>query len=417
MNRERKIGVQGIQGIQGVQGVQRIQGVHGIHGVQGVQGTAAKTKRALAAAISAIILTTALLLSGCGSSGTNSGNRANNDTGSQTTITADKAAATQQSAELAPAAGNENSEAAAVPESEQTDVTLVLDWLPNTNHTGFYIAQAKGYFEDEGLNVEIQQPPEDGALALLAAGRADFAVSAQESLATAITAETPLPVTTIATLIQHNTSGIISLKEKGITGPRQMEGYNYATWDTPIEKAILKHCIEAEGGDYGKIEMIPNTVTDVLTALQTNIDTVWVFYGWDGVATEVKGMETNFFYFSDIVPELDFFTPILVSSDDYLKENSTTAQKFLRASARGFEYAIEHPEEAAEILCTAAPEIDMELATASQLYLADKYKAEVGQWGYIDPARWDAFSAWMFENGIIAKEIPAGYGYTNDYLK
>ena len=383
----------------------------------GVQNAAAKATRVVAVAISIMMLTTALLLSGCGSSSTGSGRNTNNNTGSPTTISADSTASTQQGAELTPVGGDDSRETAVVPEPEQADITLVLDWLPNTNHTGFYIAQAKGYFAGEGLNVTIQQPPEDGALALLAAGRADFAVSAQESLATAITAETPLPVTTVATLIQHNTSGIISLKEKGITGPRQMEGYNYATWDTPIEKAILKHCIEAEGGDYDKIEMIPNTVTDVLTALQTNIDTVWVFYGWDGVATEVQGMETNFFYFSDIVPELDFFTPILVSSDDYLKENGDVAQRFLCAVACGFEYAIEHPEEAAEILCAAVPEIDPELAKASQLYLADKYKAEVGQWGYIDPARWDAFSAWMFENGIITKEIPEGYGYTNDYLK
>ena len=316
-------------------------------------------------------------------------------------------------------AGNStNSAAGGMTESaaEQTPVTLVLDWIPNTNHTGFYIAQEKGFFAEEGLTVSIQQPPEDGALALLAAGRADFAISAQESLSTAITADTPLPVVAVATLIQHNTSGILSLKEKGITGPKMMEGYNYATWDTPIEKAILKHCIEAEGGDYEKIEMIPNTVTDVITALKTDIDTVWVFYGWDGIAAEVKGMETNYFHFSDIVPELDFYTPIIASSEKYLKGNVETAQKFLNASARGFEYAIEHPEEAADILCAAVPEIDLELAKASQIYLADQYKAEVDQWGYIDPDRWNAFSQWMFENEIITKEIVAGQGFTNDYL-
>jgi ABC-type nitrate/sulfonate/bicarbonate transport system substrate-binding protein len=296
------------------------------------------------------------------------------------------------------------------------EVTLVLDWLPNTNHTGFYVALEKGYYAEEGLSVSIEQPPEDGVLPLLASGRADFGITAQESITAAITADSPLPVVAVSALIQHNTSGIISLKEKGITGPKDMENHNYATWDTPIEKAILKRCIENEGGDYDKIEMIPNTVTDVLAALQTNIDTVWIFYGWDGIAAEVKGLDTNYFYFSDFAPELDFYTPVLASSPSYLSANGDTAKKFLKASARGFEYAIEHPEEAAEILCKAAPETDPEIAKASQLYLADQYKAEVDRWGYIDPARWNAFSAWLYDNGVITKALDPGQGFTNDYL-
>lgn len=301
---------------------------------------------------------------------------------------------------------------------EQTPekITFILDWTPNTNHTGVYAAQELGYFKDAGLEVEIIQPPEGGALPLVASGKAQFSVSFQEEIAAALTSDSPLDVVAVGTILQHNTSGIISLKEDNILSPKDMENKVYATWDTPIEKAILKQVITKDGGNYDNVKMIPNTVTDVISALKTDVDTVWIYYGWDGVATKVKGLDTNFFAFKDIEPVLDFYTPVIASSPAYLKENSATAKKFLEAVAKGYEYAIKNPEEAAKILVKHAPEIDLELAIASQKYLADQYKAEVEQWGKIDQERWDNFYAWMYEHQLISKKLDSGTGFTNEYL-
>lgn len=298
----------------------------------------------------------------------------------------------------------------------KTKLTVVLDWTPNTNHTGLYVAQKNGYFADNGLEVTIEQPPEDGAEALVASGKAQFGVSFQENVASALTADSPLPVTAVAALIQHNTSGIISLKKNNITSPKDMAGHSYASWNTPIEKAILKDVIEKDGGDFNKVKMIYNSATDVVTALQTNIDTVWIYYAWDGIATEVKGLETNYFAFKDINPALDFYTPLLIANDSFLKEHPDQAKAFLKAARLGYEYSIEHPEEAAAILCEYAPETDKEIAVASQKYLASQYKAEVERWGEFDQKRWDTFYDWLYENKVIAKEIPDGKGFTNDYL-
>ena len=298
----------------------------------------------------------------------------------------------------------------------KTKLTVVLDWTPNTNHTGLYVAQKNGYFADNGLEVTIEQPPEDGAEALVASGKAQFGVSFQENVASALTADSPLPVTAVAALIQHNTSGIISLKKNNITSPKDMAGHSYASWNTPIEKAILKDVIEKDGGDFSKVKMIYNSATDVVTALQTNIDTVWIYYAWDGIATEMKGLDTNYFAFKDINPALDFYTPILIANDSFLKEHPDQAKAFLKAARLGYEYSIEHPEEAAAILCEYAPETDKEIAVASQKYLASQYKAEVERWGEFDQKRWDTFYDWLYENKVIAKEIPDGKGFTNDYL-
>lgn len=303
-------------------------------------------------------------------------------------------------------------------EKELTKITFVLDWTPNTNHTGLYVAEEKGYFEDAGLDVEIVQPPEDGASALVASGKAQFGIDFQDSIAPAFASDSPLPVTAVATLIQHNTSGIISRKGEGMDRPKGMEGKTYATWDMEVEKAMIKNVVEADGGNYSKINMIPSNVTDEVTALKSKqVDAIWVYYAWGGIATEVKDLPTDYFAFKDINPVFDYYTPVIVANNDFLKEEPDTAKAFLSAVKKGYEDAIADPKEAADILCKAAPELDEKLVLASQEWLADQYKAEVEQWGYIDPARWDAFYKWLGENKLIEQEIPAGFGFSNDYLE
>ena len=303
-------------------------------------------------------------------------------------------------------------------EQEETEkITFVLDWTPNTNHTGLYAAESLGYFEDQGLEVEIVQPPEDGADALVASGKAQFGVSFQDTMAPGVAGDNALPTTAVAALIQHNTSGIISRKGEGIDTPKGMEGKKYATWDSPIEVAMIQDIVEEDGGDFSKVEMIPSTVTDEVSALESkSVDAIWIFYAWAGIKFELSGIETDYFAFKNINPVFDYYTPVVIANNDFLEEEPETAKKFLTALRDGYEYAIENPEEAADILCEAAPELDKDLVLASQEYLKDQYKAEVDQWGYIDPERWNAFYQWLNENGLTETEIPDNTGFSNDYL-
>lgn len=298
-----------------------------------------------------------------------------------------------------------------------TKITFVLDWTPNTNHTGLYVAREKGYFTEAGLSVEIVQPPEGGAEVLVASGKAQFGVSFQDSLAPALVGDNALPVKAVAALVQHNTSGIISRKGEGMDRPKGMEGKKYATWEGPIELETIKMVVEADGGDYSKVELVPSTVTDEVSALKTkSVDAIWIFYGWAGVKTELAGMETDYFAFADLDPVFDYYTPIVISNNAFLEENPETAKAFLNALAKGYEDAITDPEGAADILCKAAPELDKELVLASQKYMSGQYKAEVARWGYIDPARWNAFYGWVNEKGLSDPKLPENIGFTNDYL-
>lgn len=310
------------------------------------------------------------------------------------------------------------SSASAGSDKALTKVSIMLDWTPNTNHSGLYVAKKMGYFKDAGLDVDIVEASESGAEASVAAGTVNFGISFQDSLVPAFAAEdsAKLPITAIAAIIQHNTSGIISLKDKKITSPSKMEGHSYATWDMPIEQAIIKKTVTDDGGSYDKIKMISTSVEDIKAALQTNIDSVWIYYAWDGIAAKVGGLDTNFFYFKDYAKELDYYSPVIIANNDFLKKHPDTAKAFMAAVSKGYDYAIKHPEDAASILVAANEGLDPEICKESQIWLAKQYQSDASKWGVIDKSRWDGFYKWIHDNHLSDIAIPSGYGFSNDYL-
>ena len=303
---------------------------------------------------------------------------------------------------------------------ELTPIIFCLDWTPNTNHTGVYAAQALGYYKEAGLDVQIVQPPENGALLMCAAGQAQFAVDAQDTMAASLDLEEPLGVTSVAAILQHNTSGILARAGEGITSAKGMENKVYATWDSPIELAMLKYCMEKEGGDFSTVKLIPNNITDEPAALAAHqTDSVWVFYGWSGINAELSGLKFDYWDFASISKELDYYTPVILANNQFLQDSPETARAFLAATARGYAYAAEHPREAADLLIagdtTGSLESAKELVYASQEWLAGQYIADAPAWGRMDADRWNGLYHWLYENGLSTHDL-TGIGFSNDYL-
>lgn len=299
---------------------------------------------------------------------------------------------------------------------ELKKLTLVLDYTPNTNHTGIYVAKELGYLKDEGIDLDIVQPPEDGASLLVASGEAQVGIDYQDTIAAAYAQETPLPVTNIAALVQHNTSGIVSLKGNGMDRPKGLEGKKYATWGLQVEQAMIKNVVEKDGGDFSKVKLVPSSTSNIFTVLGKDIDAVWIFYGWDGIAAKVKNIDVDYFAFKDINPVFDYYTPTIIANNDFLKNDPETAKAFLRAVKKGYEYSIENPKEAAKILLKVNPELDKNLVIASQEYLNNEYISDAKKWGYIDSTRWNNFYDWLFENKLIDVKIANDFGFTNEFL-
>ena len=295
-------------------------------------------------------------------------------------------------------------------------VTVILDCTPNTNHTGLYVAKEKGYYKDLGLDVEIIQPSEGSSLQLLAAGKGDFAVSYQEDLTYARTSDSPLPVKAIAAIIQHNTSGFASPKEKGIETVKDFENKVYGGWGSPSEQAILKAVMEKNAADFSKLKIVDAGTEDFFIATKNNLDFEWTFEAWTNIEAKLRGFDINYIPVRDLDPALDYYTPIIAATEDTVNNKKDLAKKFMEATTKGYEEAIANPEESAKLLVSKVPEISEELAIESQKYLAEKYKEDTNVWGEMKDSVWDNYTKFLYDNKLINKEMKASEAYTNEFL-
>lgn len=166
--------------------------------------------------------------------------------------------------------------------------------------------------------------------------------------------------------------------------------------------------------------LIPNDITDEPAALQAKqTDAIWIFYGWGGINAELRGMDFDYWNFRDINPVFDYYTPVIIANNEFLEESPDVARAFMEATAKGYEYAVENPKEAADMLIegdnTGSLSGSQDLVYASQEWISGQYVSDASAWGVIDPARWDAFYTWLYENKLTDTDL-TGKGYSNDYL-
>lgn len=293
-------------------------------------------------------------------------------------------------------------------------VTVMLDWVPNTNHTGLYVALEQGWYKEQGLDVEIIQPAEGGTAQLVATNKADFGVSYQEEVTMARAND--VPIVSIAAVIQHNTSGFASKKDANITSPKDFEGKRYGGWGSPTEEAVIKALMENYQGDFSKVEMINVGQMDFFTVIERDADFTWIYYGWDGVEAERRNFPLNVMMLKDLEPALDYYTPVLIASESTIANDPETVRKFLAATAKGYQYCIDHPEQAAEILLKHAPELERDLVVASQKWLSSKYQDDAPRWGEQKQSVWKNYAQWLHRQGLLPQAIDETKAFTNEFL-
>lgn len=309
-----------------------------------------------------------------------------------------------------PTAEPGNSDAA-----ELKKVTVILDYVPNTNHTGMYVALEKGYYKEEGLDVEIIEPTDGATATLVAQQKGTFGISYQEDVTIALCSDDPLPIKAVATVIQHNTSGFVSLADSGITSPADFEGKTYAGWGGPGESAVLEACMTKEGADFSKLDMVISDGSG-FEALGKSCDVMWFFEGWDSVMAEMAGVALNYMECRQLDERLDYYTPVIITSDAVIESDPEMVSAFLRATAKGYADTIEDPDGSAEILYSYASTYDLEMLKKSQEYLADKFMEGTDVWGVMKDEVWDNYSSFLQEYGVIEEALPASSCYTNEFL-
>ena len=297
-----------------------------------------------------------------------------------------------------------------------SQVTLMLDWVPNTNHSGIFVAQEMGYFDEVGLQVQVIQPGEVFAEQAVVGGAADFGVSFQEQITLARADGQPL--VSIGAILQHNSSGFAARGELDTASPADWEGLRYGSFGSPFERPTLRVLMECDQANFDQLEIVDTGFADPLALLGAGqIDLAWIFRGWQGIQAEQQDVDLDLVMMEDwfaCIP--DYYTPVLIASESTLSSRPAVVRAFLAAVSRGYSFAIQDPEEAAVILLQVAPELEPALVQASQAWLSPRYQAEAPRWGEQRLEVWQAYSTWMAEHGILTSPIDASAAFTNEFL-
>jgi len=310
-------------------------------------------------------------------------------------------------------------------------IDLALDWTPNTNHTGFYVAREKGYYAEEGVEVAIRSPADDAYETTpanqVATGEATLAVGPSESVISYHTHPEYPSLTAVAAVCQTDRSAIVTLADDSIDRPAQLDGRRYASYDARFEDDIVRQLIRNDGGD-GDVEIVTPPKLGIWdTVLDGDADATWVFMPWEGLLAERDGVDLTPFYLDEY--DIPYgYTPVLLARPDTIADDAERLEGFLTASARGYRFAAENPAEAATILREAATGMDADdpdFLERSQRELAEAYLTADGEWGRMTTERWDRFVTWLADRGILtgvdgtpipAEDLPAEELYTNERL-
>jgi ABC-type nitrate/sulfonate/bicarbonate transport system substrate-binding protein len=296
-------------------------------------------------------------------------------------------------------------------------VTLVLDWTPNTNHSGIYLAEKRGWYRQAGIELKIVQPGENTSLSLLSSRRAQFAIAPQESIVPARAED--IPVVAVAAVIQHNTSSLLSLKSDGAARPRDLEGKRYGGFGGELENALIDKLVACDGGDPTKVDRVEIGNVDFRVGLEKDFyDSVWVYDGWDKIRLgEIDEMPIDtipFIDHTDCIP--DWYTPMIATTEQVIEEDAELVETFMDVTARGYRTAMSDPTSAADALLGAAPELDEDLVRRSAEYLSTRYADEPSEWGHQDEEIWTGFVGFLAESGLIDEPIDVKPAYTNRFL-
>lgn len=339
--------------------------------------------------------TLSLSLAACGSaSGTKDQNTTSNDTASGETVSAES-----------------NADAQDGDTKELEELNVVLDWYPNAIHAFMYVAMEKGYYEEEGLKINIQFPANDNdALSLVAAGKAELGMFYQQDIITTRTNQN-VPIKSIGAITQEPLNIILSLKDKNITSAKDLDGKTVGYAGTELSAALVKYIMEYSGLEFDESKLI-NVGFDLMSSMTTgNVDaTIGCMVNHEVPQMEEEGFEVNYFYLDDYgVPT--YYELVFLSNDDYIASHSDTLAAFLRASEKGFKDMQADPEEALSILLSNQNQENFPLSETVERKSLERLLPVMDMEGQAflsqEASVWQSNIDWLYDQGLIQEKLPA----------
>ncbi len=295
-------------------------------------------------------------------------------------------------------------------------LTLWLDWYPNADHAGIYVALAKGYYRSAGLNVAVRVPSgASDALQLVAHGSGDIAISYETEVLLA--RASGIPVVATASIVQRPLNCVMALKSSGITRPRQLEGKTVGVAGAASDYADVKAIVQQDGGDPRRVKTVALNY-DLLTALyRKRVDAVeGVYWTWEALQAQQSGHPVNVMRLDHYgIPRYDEL--VFATGSHQLQSEPSALRAFQRATFQGYAYAVAHPAEATDILLhvkgvlsSSRTLIAHSLALLGPLFHAD------GRYGALSATQWQSYADWMARKGVLSKHVDAHAAVTTTLL-
>jgi len=301
-------------------------------------------------------------------------------------------------------------------EGELTTVSIALDWFPWANHSGLFVAKERGYFEDQGLDVNIYVPGDPSiVLQTVAAGRDDFGISYQPEVL--IAREQGIQVVSIMAMVQHPLNSIMTLKDSGINTPKDLKGQKVGSPGVPSDDALIDTMLRNDGLTIQDVEMV-NVGYDLVPALLSgSVDAiVGAYWVHESISATNQGFELNIMKMEEHgVP--DYYELVIVASDDKIAEEPEIVQKFVNGVTRGYRDAIEDPIDAVALLKKLKPETDLAIENPGVELLAPLWTTDEGIFGSQEDGRWEEFAEWMKTTGRLSDATVSRDAYTNQFVE
>lgn len=288
--------------------------------------------------------------------------------------------------------------------NDSDTIRFALDWTPNTNHTGLFVALQEGYFADAGLDVEVLPYNNSSPDTLVDSGNAEFGISTQSS--TTFAKAAGAQIVSVLAPLQHWATAIgVRADRDDITSPKSLDGKVYAGFGDTGEQAGVRQVIQNDGGT-GNYERVVLGTSAYEAVYSGTADFTVSYLAWEGIEAEHSGTPMKYFESTDYgFP--DAYAITISGNENWLADNPDEARKFVQALQRGYQLAADDPDRAARDVIDANPGAftDESLVFESQEMLASKYMLdETGKVGSQNLDTWTEYSKFLYDNGVLVDE-------------
>lgn len=301
-----------------------------------------------------------------------------------------------------------------------THLKIALDWTPNINHIGIFVAKELGFYKENGIKLKVLNPLTDDYHLTpgkkLELNLADFAIAPFETVISLNNKENHVDAIAIFAILQEDLSSIASLKSAKLNSPRLLDSKTYASYKARYEDKIVKELVINDGGKGDFNIIYPNKLGIWNTLLTGEADATWIFDNWEGVEAESKNIELNKWSLKDYhIPY--GYSPVILTKKSSLLASASIYEEFIKATRKGYLFATTNPSEAVEILRKELTEYDQNNIDLEKSLAATKaYFGDNNICGNINPERVNLFLKWIVANRLEHPAILDQDLFTNELL-